>query len=231
MIKWFGYLSVQEQYSNNVTCSKNLAVSEYLRFNAYPDANNAYGSGTCEMYYNQAQNTLRTNSVGNINLDGNTVIHSGNISSYTGSYLPLTGGELSSSLWIGGPSAGNSAILHELDAIVIGPNTSRNTVGYYPGIAFNHMYNYNNDLYRTAAQGWIGLRLHSTPGSELSYLVFATKPGTGTSNSGNDRPIERMNIAPDGTVSILGIQLIILEILVTLDGGEATIGGLLVVSL
>ena len=121
-------------------------------------------------------------------------------------YLPLSGGRMTGPFTVVGTSAGNAAILRELDAITIGPSSSRNTAGYYPGIAFNHMVNYNNapgNSYEQAPQGWIGLKIHSTPGSELSYLVFATKPGTGTSNSGNDRPIERMNIAPDGTVNIL----------------------------
>jgi hypothetical protein len=84
---------------------------------------------------------------------------------------------------------------------MIGCHASRNTTSgyYYPGIAFNHMLGYS-DSYKTTAQGWIGLRLYDTPGSERSYLVFATKEAT--SNTGADRPVERMCIDPFGKVGI-----------------------------
>lgn len=101
--------------------------------------------------------------------------------------------------------SGNTSITSALDALIIGTYNSRSTTSnvYYPGIAFNSMAGYESNTYSLLApQGWIGLRLHSTPGTELSYLVFATKPGSGLSDSGNDRPIERLCISPTGNVGI-----------------------------
>ena len=107
---------------------------------------------------------------------------------------------------------GASVINASTYALQVGPATTRITTAgsYYGGIAFNHLLNYsggtlNSDStsYNTAPQAWIGLRLNDTPGSERSYLVFATKSGTGTSNAGADIPVERMNIDPvNGYVGI-----------------------------
>ena len=107
---------------------------------------------------------------------------------------------------------GASTISPSTYAIQVGPAYQRVTTGnsYYGGIAFNHLLNYgggtaNTDStsYNIAPQAWIGLRLYDTPGSERSYLVFATKAGTGTSGAGSDLPVERMNIDPiNGYVGI-----------------------------
>lgn len=116
-------------------------------------------------------------------------------------YLPLSGGELIGKTAIIGQNTGASTISADLDALVIANKQQRvGSAGYYyPGIAFNHMWNWDdNKTYQNSSQAWIGLKLHSTPGSELSYLVFGTKEGTGTAS----RPIERMSIAPNGNVNI-----------------------------
>jgi len=107
---------------------------------------------------------------------------------------------------------GASTINNSTYALQVGPFNNRITTAnsYYGGIAFNHLLNYsggtlNDDStsYNTSPHAWIGLRLHDTPGSERSFLVFATKPGTGTSNAGADIPNERMTIDPvDGYVGI-----------------------------
>jgi len=104
------------------------------------------------------------------------------------------------SIGITGASTGSSSITSSLDALIIGPYPQRNpTIGsYFPGLAFNHLFNYSGTTYDASAHGWIGLRLTSIAGAELSALVFATKPTTGTA----DRPIERMAITPDGNVGI-----------------------------
>jgi hypothetical protein len=104
-----------------------------------------------------------------------------------------------------GPSSGASVINSNTFGIVVGPTHNRSeTAGtYYPGIAFNHLLNYSGGTsYNVAPQGWIGLRLVDTPGSERSSLVFATKEGTGTTNAGTDIPTERMCITPFGNVGI-----------------------------
>ena len=116
-------------------------------------------------------------------------------------YLPLNGGELTGKTAIIGQNTGASTISADLDALIIANKQHRVASAgyYYPGIAFNHMWNWDaNKTYQNSSQAWIGLKLHSTPGSELSYLVFGTKEGTGTA----DRPIERMSIAPNGDVNI-----------------------------
>ena len=113
----------------------------------------------------------------------------------TGTEQKITGRKLM------GNSTGETSISHALDAIVIGPNAARSTTAnsYYPGISFNHMLGYS-DGYKSTSQGWIGLRLYDTPGSERSYLVFATKEAT--AGGGGDRPVERMCIDPFGKVGI-----------------------------
>ena len=83
------------------TISNSIQLNKYLIFQAYP----GYGSGTCEMYYDQSDDWLRTNTVGNINLAGYLVLHTGNYTSYcataghnhNGTYLSLSGGTLSNS--------------------------------------------------------------------------------------------------------------------------------------
>ena len=104
-----------------------------------------------------------------------------------------------------GPSTGQTEINSSVQGILVGPTRNRSVTAnsYYPGIAFNHLLNYNSGTgYNSASHGWIGLRLYDTPGSEQSNLVFATKPGTGSTNTGNDVPIERMCIDPFGNVGI-----------------------------
>jgi hypothetical protein len=104
-----------------------------------------------------------------------------------------------------GPSSGASVINSNTFGILIGPTHDRDATAstYYPGIAFNHLLNYNGGTgYNVAPQGWIGLRLVDTTGSERSSLVFATKEGTGTTNAGTDIPTERMCITPFGNVGI-----------------------------
>ena len=107
---------------------------------------------------------------------------------------------------------GASTINSDSYAIQVGPAPTRITTAnsYYGGIAFNHLLNYSggtlnadNTSYNISPHAWVGLRLHDSPGSERSFLVFATKPGTGTSGGGTDLPIERMTIDPvDGYVGI-----------------------------
>ena len=102
-------------------------------------------------------------------------------------------------------SNGNAAIVSGLYALQIAPLHDRDSTAgsYYGGIAFNHLLNHNGvSTYNGAPQAWIGTRLQDTVGSERDYLVFATKPGTGVSGTGNDIPIERMCIDRDGLVGI-----------------------------
>ena len=123
------------------------------------------------------------------------------ITKNSGDYLSITGGELTGRTAIIGQNIGAATISADLDALVIANKQTRsNTAGhYYPGIAFNHMWNWDaSKTYQNSPQAWIGLKLHSTPGSELSYLVFGTKEGSGAT----DRPIERMSIDPNGNVNI-----------------------------
>jgi hypothetical protein len=97
-------------------------------------------------------------------------------------------------------------------AMQIGPATQRITTAgsYYAGIAFNHNLNYSGGTLNSdsgtnnvSPHAWVGLRLYDTSGSERSYLVFATKPGTGSTNTGTNLPVERMAIDPiNGYVGI-----------------------------
>jgi hypothetical protein len=108
--------------------------------------------------------------------------------------------------------AGATTINSDSYAIQVGPSVQRTaTAGlYYGGIAFNHLLNYSggtlnadNTSYNIAPQAWIGMRAFDFPGSERSYLVFATKAGTGITGAGADLPVERMNIDPvNGYVGI-----------------------------
>ena len=104
---------------------------------------------------------------------------------------------------IGGGS-GSMSITYDKAALVIGTmSRAGSTDEYYPGIAFNHMYGYaGGSGYRNHAHAWIGLRLESTPGSELSSLIFATQSSTTTGTA----LTERMCITPEGTVGIGAIS-------------------------
>jgi hypothetical protein len=101
---------------------------------------------------------------------------------------------------VNSPGNGTLTIDDASTAIIVGPKSQRNpTIGmYYPGIGFNHLLNYSGALYNLANHAWIGLRLVSTPGSEQSDLVFATKEGTDFTS----RPIERMCIKYNGNIGI-----------------------------
>ena len=102
-------------------------------------------------------------------------------------------------------STGAAVISSGLYALQIAPLRGRITTAgsYYGGIAFNHLLNISGTTtYNGAPQAWIGTRLQDTAGSERDYLVFATKPGTGVTGTGNDIPIERMCIDRDGLVGI-----------------------------
>ena len=100
---------------------------------------------------------------------------------------------------IGGGS-GSMSITYDKAALVIGTmSRAGSTDEYYPGIAFNHMYGYaGGSSYRNHAHAWIGLRLESTSGSELSSLIFATQSTTTTGTA----LTERMCITSEGTVGI-----------------------------
>ena len=126
-----------------------------------------------------------------------------------------TGGNFSQAVNLSGGGAGSTAISYANAAMTIGTMSRSNTAGtYYPGIAFNHMYGYNGGTtYRNHAHAWIGLKLHSTPAAELSYLVFATN---GDSTNGTS-PIERMSIAPNGEVNI--INNLVVDGRITADSG------------
>ena len=102
-------------------------------------------------------------------------------------------------------STGATSVTTGTYAMQIGPAQTRSTTAnsYYGGIAFNHLLNFSggtlnldNTSYNAAPQAWIGTRSYDFSGSERDYLVFATKPGTGSSGAGNDIPIERMTIDP-----------------------------------
>lgn len=95
---------------------------------------------------------------------------------------------------------GSTSITYSNAALTIGTvSRSGTSNSYYPGIAFNHMYTYNNgSSWRNHAHAWIGLRLTSTSGSELSSLTFATQSSTTTGSA----LIERMCITSGGTVGI-----------------------------
>ena len=115
-----------------------------------------------------------------------------------------------------GGGTGSTAISYTNAAMTIGTMSRAGTAGeYYPGIAFNHMYGYNGGTtYRNHAHAWIGLKLHSTPSAELSYLVFATNGNTTNGTS----PVERMSIAPNGDVSILNNLVV---------SGAVNVGGMI----
>ena len=125
-------------------------------------------------------------------------------------YVNITGDTMTGDLHVYahtycGYGTGSSIIDYNVYAMYVGTNGTRTgTAGsYIGGIAFTHMIKYSGSYtYVNSPQGWIGLRTVDYPGSERSSLVFATKPGTGTSNTGDDIPQERMCITPAGSVGI-----------------------------
>lgn len=117
-------------------------------------------------------------------------------------YVTLDGTQAISGKKIFGNSTGASTITADLDAMIVGINGTRvNTTGfYYPGIAFNHMWKYNNGTtYSNSPQSWIGLRLVDTASAEASSLVFAMLPIGQTAGA---RPVEKMCLTPNGYLGI-----------------------------
>ena len=110
---------------------------------------------------------------------------------------------LSGSIHVAPSSAGSLTISATQTAITIGTTSRTATTNfYYSGIAFNHLLNYSSTTYNNTPQAWIGTRLSNNAGSEIDYLVFATKSGTGITETGNDLPVERMCVSPTGNVGI-----------------------------
>ena len=104
-----------------------------------------------------------------------------------------------------GRGTGATEINYNTYSLYVGTETSRTaTPGYYTsGVAFTSMMKYGGvDNFINSPQAWIGLRLVDFPGSERADLVFATKEGSGTSNTGTDIPTERMCISCLGNVGI-----------------------------
>lgn len=121
---------------------------------------------------------------------------------FNNAYINSISGTLYGKLIATSGGAGSTSISYANAAIMVGTVNRTGVAGeYYPGIAFNHMYTYGGGTgYRNHAHAWIGLKLHSTPAAELSYLVFATN---GDSTNGTS-PVERMSIAPNGTITATG---------------------------
>lgn len=65
------------------TISGSLKICKYLYFEAFPDENNRYGTGTCSIYFNQASDLIRFDGVGNISLKGTLVSLNGHKHPYT----------------------------------------------------------------------------------------------------------------------------------------------------
>lgn len=153
-------------------------------------------------------------------------------SEYDSRYVNVTGDTMIGDLHVYahtycGYGTGSSVIDYNVYAMYVGTNGTRGAVGsYIGGIAFTHLLKYQGkNEYCNSPQGWIGLRTVDYPGSERSSLVFATKPGTGTSNIGDDIPIERMCITPAGNV---GIDTISPSYKLDVNGNTRILGNLLV---
>ena len=117
-------------------------------------------------------------------------------------YVTLNGEQVISGKKVFGNSLGASTITANLDALIIGINGTRitNAGSYYPGIAFNHMWKYNDGTnYSNSPQSWIGLRLVDTASAEASSLVFAMLPVGQVAGS---RPVEKMCLTPNGYLGI-----------------------------
>ena len=95
-----------------------------------------------------------------------------------------------------------TTISNETSTLKIFPaTTSSRAVGnYWGGINFMHLdpENSNWGTSFTGSQFWIGGRITSLPGQELSALVFATN----SSNTAGSSPTEKMVILPNGNVGI-----------------------------
>lgn len=162
------------------------------------------GSGACFGSGGVVLGLTNTSAGINFPTSGNSFINNGgNVGiGTTGGYAKF---QLSGNQLINGLTNGESSINANTFALQIGETSSRNAAAntYYSGIAFNHLLSSSyGTTYINSPQAWIGTRLYDTPGSERDYLVFATKPGTGVTGTGNDIPVERMVIDPLGNVGI-----------------------------
>ena len=153
---------------------------------------------------NFIQNQTAADQAAGFRIDGNGLFNGGSVgigtTTPTGKFHLYNG-----QAHLESTSNGASEINNGNFGLMLGPLHTRITTAnsYYSGIAFNHLLNYSGSTsYNTAPGAWVGIRLYDTPGSERDFLVFATKPGTGTSGTGSDVPIERMCIDPFGNVGI-----------------------------
>ena len=92
-------------------------------------------------------------------------------------------------------------------AVQLGPKTTRTaTAGnFYGGITWNGLLNYgNNTTYDIAPHVWVGAKYKDFPGSERSSFVVGVKSGTGSTGSGNNIPVERLEIDYTGKMTVSG---------------------------
>ena len=92
-------------------------------------------------------------------------------------------------------------------AVQLGPKATRTaTAGnYYGGITWNGLLNYSNGTgYDIAPHVWVGAKFKDFPGSERSSFVVGVKSGTGSTGSGNNIPVERLELDFSGNLSITG---------------------------
>ena len=104
-------------------------------------------------------------------------------------------------------STGNNDMGRGSVAIQLGPKTTRTaTAGnLYGGITWNGLLNYGNGTnYDIAPHVWVGAKYKDFPGSERSSFVVGVKSGTGSTGSGNNIPVERLEIDYTGKMTVSG---------------------------
>lgn len=124
----------------------------------------------------------------------NTILHSGNYSSYA---LPKSGGTMTGGVVIAPSASYTTAITDNCTVLKLGSDTSGMN-GYNSGLGFNALQRYSS-AYPMHLHAWIGLSpCINSAGSELYDLVFATNGSTTVNTS----PVERLRITNDGSVKI-----------------------------
>ncbi len=177
-------------FYSNIVVPANIYVGEYIY---HKDDTNTY------LRFTEDQFTFRTGGDDRMKLTNNAL----NVGPGTTTSSTIGDGPLR----VVNNSNGSSTMGRNSVAIQLGPKSTRTATAnyYYGGMTWNGLLNYgNNTVYDIAPHVWVGAKFKDFPGSERSSFVVGVKSGTGVTGSGNNIPVERLEIDYTGKMTVSG---------------------------